>query len=143
MKFDKKNISIQLLALIGLGLAIKLAFIYYSANYDKYSLSSFCSINDFIDCDGAAKTNTAQFIGIPLAWWGIFFYLTVLFLTIVDKLKNIKILKFLEVFKNPHSYIAVLGFIAFIISIKVVLNASIIFLNIPLAAIVAIIKSRI
>lgn len=116
MKFDKKNISIQLLALIGLGLAIKLAFIYYSANYDKYSLSSFCSINDFIDCDGAARTNTAQFCGIPLAWWGIFFYLTILFLTFVDKLKNIKYLKFLEVFKNPHAYIATLGFVAFTIS---------------------------
>ena len=116
MTLDKKNISIQVLALIGLGLAIKLAFIYYSANYDKYSLSSFCSINDFIDCDGAAKTNTAQFIGIPLAWWGIFFYLIVLFLTFVGKLKNIKFLKFLEVFKTPHAYIATLGFIAFLIS---------------------------
>ena len=116
MKFDKKKFSIQLLALIGLGLAIKLAFIYYSANYDKYSLSSFCSINDFIDCDGAARTDTAQFIGIPLAWWGIFFYLIVLFLTFVDKLKNIKFLKFLEVFKTPHAYIATLGFIAFLVS---------------------------
>ena len=116
MKFDKKNLSIQILALIGLGLAIKLAFIYYTANYDKYALSSFCSINDFIDCDGAAKTNTAQFIGIPLAWWGIFFYLVVLFLSVVDKLKNIKFLKFLEVFKNPKAYIASLGFVAFVIS---------------------------
>lgn len=116
MNVDKKNLSIQILALLGLGLAIKLAFIYYSANYDKYALSSFCSINDFIDCDGAAKTNTAQFLGIPLAWWGIFFYLTVLFLTFVDKLKNIKILSFLEVFKNPNAYIAMLGTIAFVVS---------------------------
>ncbi len=116
MKFDKKNLSIQLLALIGLGLAIKLAFIYYSANYDKYALSSFCSINDFIDCDGAAKTNTAQFLGIPLAYWGIFFYLTILFLTFVDKLKNLKHLKFLEVFKNPLAYMTFLGTIAFLVS---------------------------
>lgn len=116
MKFDKKNLSIQILALIGLGLAIKLAFIYYSANYDKYALSSFCSINDFIDCDGAAKTNTAQFLGIPLAYWGIFFYLTVLFLTFVDKLKNIKYLEFLNVFKEPKAYIAFLGTLAFIVS---------------------------
>ena len=116
MNVDKRTISIQLLAFIGLVLAIKLAFIYYSANYDKYALSSFCSINDFIDCDGAAKTNTAQFLGIPLAYWGIFFYLTVLFLTVVDKLKNIKHLKFLEVFKEPMAYIAVLGVISFIVS---------------------------
>ncbi|MBE7711983.1 MAG: hypothetical protein E7Z92_07600 [Cyanobacteria bacterium SIG31] len=116
MNINKKNLSIQALALIGLGLTIKLAFIYYAANYDKYALSSFCSINDFIDCDGAAKTNTAQFCGIPLAYWGIFFYLTVLFLTFVDKLKSIKFLHFLEVFKNPVAYIATLGSIAFVIS---------------------------
>ena len=116
MKIDKKNLSIQILALIGLGLAIKLAFIYYSANYDRYALSSFCSINDFIDCDGAAKTNTAQFLGIPLAYWGIFFYLTILFLTFVEKLKQIKCLNFLEVFKNPLAYMAFLGTIAFLVS---------------------------
>lgn len=116
MKIDKKMLTIQILALAGLMLSIKLAFIYYHANYDKYALSSFCSINDFIDCDGAAKTNTAQFLGIPLAYWGIFFYITVFFLTIVDKLKNIKFFKFLEVFKNPKSYIATLGSIAFVVS---------------------------
>ena len=116
MNLDKKNISIQILALIGLGLTIKLAFIYYVANYDEYALSSFCSINDFVDCDGAARTNTAQFLGIPLAYWGIFFYLIILFLTFVNKLKNIKIFKFLEVFKNPMAYIGSLGTIAFLIS---------------------------
>ena len=116
MNIDKSKISIQALSLLGLGLAIKLAFIYYSANYDRYSLSSFCSINDFIDCDGAARTDTAQFLGIPLAYWGIFFYIVVLFLTFVDKLKNLKFLKFLEVFKNPKAYIAVLGALSFTIS---------------------------
>lgn len=116
MNIDKSKLSIQALALLGLGLAIKLAFIYYSANYDRYSLSSFCSINDFIDCDGAARTDTAQFLGIPLAYWGIFFYIVVLFLTFVDKLKNLKFLKFLEVFKNPKAYIAILGALSFTIS---------------------------
>ena len=116
MNIDKKKISIQLLALIGLGLAIKLAFIYYAANYDKYALSSFCSVNDFIDCDGAAKTDAAQFLGIPLAWWGIFFYIVILFLTFVDKLKHVKFLSFLEVFKTPQAYIATLGTVAFTVS---------------------------
>lgn len=116
MNIDKKKISIQILALLGLGLAIKLAFIYYSANYDKYALSSFCSINDFIDCDGAAKTTVAQFLGIPLAYWGMFFYIVVLFLTFVEKLKDVKFLKFLDVFKSPIAYIATLGTISFIVS---------------------------
>jgi len=116
MKLDKKNISIQLLAIVGLGLAIKLAFIYYAANFDRYALSSFCSINDFVDCDGAARSDYSQFLGIPLAYWGIFFYLVVLFLTFVDKLKNLKFLGFLDVFKAPKAYIATLGTISFVVS---------------------------
>lgn len=117
MKINKKTLYIQILALIGLALAIKLSFIYYNANYNKYALSSFCSINDFIDCDGVAKTIYSQFLGIPLSYWGIFLYLTVLFLTFVDKLKNVRFLKFLEVFKNPYSYITFLGVISFLCSI--------------------------
>ena len=116
MKIDKKKLAIQILALIGLGLSIKLAHIYYVANYEKYALLSFCSINDFIDCDGAARTNVSQFLGIPLAYWGIFFYILVVFLTIVDKLQKIKFFKFMEVFKNPMSYITAIGTFAFIVS---------------------------
>lgn len=112
----KKNIAIQVLSLIGLALAIKLACIYYVANYEQYALSSFCSINDFIDCDGAAKSSVSQFWGIPLAYWGIFFYVIILFLTVVDKIKQIKFLRFLEVFKNPMSYMTFLGTIAFVCS---------------------------
>ena len=116
MNIDKKKLAIQILSVTGFALTIKLAMIFYVANFEKYALASFCSINEFIDCDGAAKTTTAQFWGIPLAYWGLFFYTTILFLTIVDKLKNIKIFKFLEVFKNPISYITALGTTAFIIS---------------------------
>lgn len=113
MTQNKKKLGILILALAGLALSIKLACIYYVANYEKYALPSFCSISEFIDCDGAARTSLAQFCGIPLAYWGIFFYVTILFLSVVDKLKNVKFLKFLEVFKNPMSYIATLGTIAF------------------------------
>lgn len=116
MKIDKKKLTIQILAFAGLLLSIKLACIYYVANYEKYALSSFCSINEFVDCDGAARSSSSQFWGIPLTYWGIFFYLVILFLTFVDKLKNLKFLKFLEVFKNPMSYIAVLGTVAFAVS---------------------------
>ena len=77
MKLDRKKFAIQILALIGLILSIKLAHIYYVANYERYALSSFCSINDFIDCDGAARSTVSQFWGIPLAYWGIFFYLII------------------------------------------------------------------
>ena len=113
MKINRNVVLIQLLTLLGLGLSVKLAQIYYLANFDKYALSSFCSINDFIDCDGVAKTTHAQFWGIPLAYWGIFFYVTIFFLTIVDKLKNFKIF---DAFKKPMAYISTLGIASFIIS---------------------------
>lgn len=111
-----KRLLIILLALLGLALSIELAIIYQKANFVKYALSSFCSINDFVDCDGVAKSIYSQFLGIPLAYWGIFYYIIVLFLSVVDKFKNIKYLKFLEVFKAPMAYISTLGVIAFMCS---------------------------
>ena len=113
MKIDKKKLTVQILAIVGLLLSIKLACIYYVANYEKYVLSSFCSINEFVDCDGAARSTVSQFWGIPLAYWGIFFYITVLFLTVVDWFKKFRLLKFLEVFKNSMSYVSTLGTVAF------------------------------
>lgn len=111
-----KKIFIVFLSLIGFLLTIKLAIIYYDSNFNPYALPSFCSINEFIDCDGVAQTTHSQFFGIPLAYWGMFFYIFIIFLICVDFLKQIKFLGFLEVFKNPLAYISVLGFISFVIS---------------------------
>ncbi len=113
----KKKVWILLIALVGFITTIKLAIIYYNANFNPYALSSFCSVNEFIDCDGVAKTVESQFMGIPLACWGMFFYMFITLLIFVDKLKNIKLFGFLEVFKRPGAYIAALGLIAFTISI--------------------------
>ncbi len=113
----KKKILIAVIAIIGIITTIKLAIIYFNANYNPYALSSFCSVNEFIDCDGIARTPEAQFLGIPLAYWGLFFYAFVFLMLFAQKLKNFKLLKFLEVFKNPLDYIASLGLFAFLISI--------------------------
>jgi len=94
---------------------VELAVIYYNANFNDIALSSFCSVNEFIDCDGVAKTGEAQFFGVPLALWGMFLYLFMFFMLGVDKLKG-KI-KILEVFKHPLDYIATLGIISFALSI--------------------------
>lgn len=114
----KKKISIGFFAIIGIITTIKLALIYYNANFNPYALASFCSISEFIDCDGIARTVDSQFLGVPLAYWGMFLYLFILLMLFVDKLKNIKIFKFLEVFKNPYDYIASLGLISFLISMS-------------------------
>ena len=112
----KKKIWVGVLALIGFITTIKLAIIYYDANFNPYALASFCSINDFIDCDKVAKTTESQFWGIPLAYWGMFLYLFIIMLLFSEKIKNIKFLKCFEVFENPLDYIASLGLLSFIIS---------------------------
>lgn len=112
----KKKITIASIAVVGIITTIKLAVIYYNANFNPYALSSFCSVNDFIDCDGIARTPEAQFLGIPLAYWGMFYYAFVFLMLFAQKLKNMKLFKFMEVFKNPMDYIASLGLFAFCIS---------------------------
>ena len=111
-----RKIFTIIFALLGLTLTVKLSEIYYNVNFAKYALPSFCAINEVVDCDGVAKTSYSQFLGIPLCLWGMFLYLFTLLLLFADKLKNYKLLKFMEVFKNPHCYIFVLYSVAFIIS---------------------------
>lgn len=111
-----KKIFIVFFAVIGFLTTIKLAMIYYDANFNPYALPSFCSVNEFVDCDGVAQTIHSQFLGIPLAYWGMFLYIFIIFLVFVDKLMDIKFFKFLDVFKHPLAYISALGFISFAIS---------------------------
>lgn len=111
-----RKIAIGIIAFVGFVTTIKLAMIYYNANFSANPHTSFCSVNDFIDCDSVAKTVESQFFGIPLAYWGMFFYLFIGLLMGARKLAQYKILKFMEVFKNPYSYISALGIISFAIS---------------------------
>lgn len=111
-----RKISVIILALIGLITSIKLIMVYYDANFNPYALPSFCSINNVIDCDSVAKTIYSQFLGIPLAVWGFCLYSFLLFLCFCENLKNIKFLGFLEVFKNPQSYIHSLTLFSFAVS---------------------------
>lgn len=111
-----RKIYVAFWAIIGILITIKLAIIYFQANYNPYALPSFCSVNNFIDCDGVARTIHSQFLGIPLAYWGMFLYLFMIFLLFTEKLKQIKFMGFLEVFKHPLAYISALGFISFAIS---------------------------
>ena len=111
-----KTWLISILVLIGIGVTIDLAYIYFQANFNEHALPSFCSVNEFIDCDGVARTIESQFLGVPLAYWGLFLYLFMGLMLMVDGLKKIPIFKFLEVFKNKFHYIAALGLISFLIS---------------------------
>ena len=112
---SKKMWMVRFLAIVGLALSVELAFVYYNANVNKTGLYSVCSINDFVDCDGVARHYHSQIAGIPLAWWGIAFYLFVLLLSVVDKI-NSKIATPLRAFKNSQAYLSALGLLSFCFS---------------------------
>ena len=69
-----KTLWLAFWALIGLVLSIKLTIIYFTVNFVPDAMPSFCAINDVINCDEVAKTTFAQFLGIPLALYGVFLY---------------------------------------------------------------------
>lgn len=109
--------TLTILSILGLICTIKLAIIYFQSNYNPYSTPSFCAINDFVDCDSVATTTKSVFLGIPLAYWGMFLYSFILMLLNVEKLSCKKGLGLLKVFKNPISYISALGIISVILSV--------------------------
>ena len=111
-----KKWAIAGVTLIGFVTTIYLAVVYYKANFMVNAHASFCSINEFIDCDSVAKTKDSQFFGVPLALWGMFLYFFIGLMMGAKKLAKIKLFKFMEVFKNPYAYIAALGVISFSIS---------------------------
>lgn len=113
----KQKTKLIILSILGLICTIKLAIIYYQSNYNPYAQPSFCSINGFIDCDAVASTTKAVFLGVPLSYWGLFFYSFLLMLLFVEKISSLKSLKILSVFKNPISYILLLGIFSSVISI--------------------------
>ena len=111
-----RKIFIFILGLLGLICSIELISVYVHANFSAHPTPSFCAINQYVDCDLVARTHHSQFLGVPLACWGFLLYCFILLMIFVDKLKNIKLLSFLEVFKNPYSYISAISLLAFSIS---------------------------
>lgn len=82
-------------------------------NFLNNNIPSFCAINNFIDCDGVAKTIFSVVFGIPLAVWGVILYLLFIFLALVDKIQTKFPNTIFKVFKNPLAYISTIGFVAF------------------------------
>ncbi len=121
IKQEIKPMLIAILAALGFCATVELAVVYYNALFSADATPSICSINEFIDCDAVARTNESQFFGIPLAYWGMLWYVFVFFMLKAKELKEHKLFKFMEVFKNPLDYIAVLGLFSFVVSIILLL----------------------
>ncbi|MBR6162771.1 thioredoxin domain-containing protein [bacterium] len=111
-----RRILLIILALIGIALSVELTNVYINANFIENAQPSICAISETINCDGVARTLHSQFFGVPLALWGLLLYLFIFIVSFADKLKDTKLFRFMEVFKNPQSYIFSISLLAFIIS---------------------------
>lgn len=76
--------------------SVYLIYHHYRVNLVKDSSTSFCVINEVIDCDRVAKGFGSTLFGIPVATLGMFAYLFLLFVLIAERLMQPKL--------YPHMY---------------------------------------
>ena len=62
------------LATVGVGLAITLTYIHAQIDRHAGAYTSFCNVNDSINCDRVLTSSFASFAGIPVAWCALAFY---------------------------------------------------------------------
>jgi len=83
---SKRFLLIVLLSLIGLGLSGTLLYQHYRLYLHGFGEKSFCTINQWINCDVVNGSSYAELLGIPLAGWGLAFYLALLVNTLLGGL---------------------------------------------------------
>lgn len=119
--FTLRRKILILLAIVGILLSAELINVYVNANFIQDAQPSICAISETVNCDGVARTIHSQFFGVPLAVWGLLLYLFIFILSFAEKLKDSKLFRFMEVFKNPEAYIFSLSLLAFCISMGLAL----------------------
>ena len=50
--------------------------------------ASFCAISETINCDTVNASSYSEFLGVPIAWWGVCFYASILMLTLFAALSK-------------------------------------------------------
>lgn len=112
--------------LINLGLldSVYLAYHHYEINILAPETKSFCAINETIDCDKAATSIGSTLMGVPVATWGMFAFLFIMFFVLVERLLYWEIQKALYCFIYLILYVmaffsAYEAFVSFVI-LKVV-----------------------
>ncbi len=81
MKSLFKNICIPLLLLAGAGISLFLLFHHVKLTSGCQFLPSSCAINEQFNCDVVALSSYSQILGMPVAGYGLFFYLFCFLLT--------------------------------------------------------------
>lgn len=61
-------------AIVAFGDAVYLTYHHHLVNILNPKTSSFCSLNDIVDCDSVAASNFSTLFGIPVSTYGVFAY---------------------------------------------------------------------
>lgn len=77
-KYLKINV---LLFLVAIAISAYLLVHHYEIKNGEGAFKSFCSINAQVDCDAVNASAYSEFLGIPLAAWGLGYYLFALLLS--------------------------------------------------------------
>jgi protein-disulfide isomerase/uncharacterized membrane protein len=75
-------------ATAGLLISFYSAYTHYQ-NYTDPLYSSFCAISQSINCDTVAQSPWSIMFSIPVAWWGILFYLFFLLILLTENRYNL------------------------------------------------------
>jgi uncharacterized membrane protein len=84
--------------IIGLADSIYLTYHHYQINILAPKAKSFCTINETIDCDKAAASPGSTWMDVPVATWGMFAFLFLMFFIVVERLLYFEIQKALYCF---------------------------------------------
>ncbi len=88
LPYTAYTLPVFFLILLGIADTLYLAASHYR-NYTDVDYSSFCAISQAINCDTVSQSPWSIFLGIPLAFWGLFLYL-IFFILILPAMRNTK-----------------------------------------------------
>ncbi len=72
---------VVVLSLAGLVGSVYLLDVFYQVRLGSASGDSFCTVSETVNCEKVAASEYSLFLGVPLALWGILFYVWLLTLT--------------------------------------------------------------
>jgi protein-disulfide isomerase/uncharacterized membrane protein len=81
--FHRYWLAALFFAITGLLIALYSAHSHYQ-NYTDLLYSSFCAISKSINCDTVAQSPWSIMFSIPVAWWGVLFYLFFLLILLTE-----------------------------------------------------------
>ena len=73
----KFMIGVILAALFGAALSIASTTQHFRIQKEGLEKASFCAISKTINCDIVNASSYSEFLGVPIAWWGLIYYLII------------------------------------------------------------------